>query len=115
MQQGVLLWIALAMGCGGSIAAPGPVIPPATDLACATDKDCVIEGYTDGDCCGALCEATEVMTTKRQKALQLWREGNCAKDVDCPVADCDVPTFDYAAACKKGTCVVVKTPWPAPK
>ena len=75
------------MGCVGSTLAPGLVLLPATDLACKTDKDCLIEGSTDGDCCGALCEYSELMTTERQEARRVWRGSHCPKKVTCAETD----------------------------
>ena len=46
--------------------------------------------------------------------LRAWRDENCAKDFECPVADCDVPQFDYHPRCERGRCEVKKTPWVPP-
>ena len=79
-------------------------------LSCQTSTDCVITCQPDKACCGELCECTDVVSRTWSREVRAWQQEHC-DDVGCPVADCDVPEFDYEAVCVEGVCSVSKTPW----
>ena len=83
-------------------------------LKCERDKDCVITCNPDKTCCGELCECSDVINISTHREVVQWSKVNCG-DVECPVADCDVPEFDHRAVCIQGLCADEKTPWKGPQ
>ena len=106
---GVLVVLALAVGCKDKSPATKAPEPTPVPTTCTQDSDCVISCDKRDGCCAAPCCETAILATEAT-AIEQYNRTHCPKNPECPTVGGCPMEYTVTPHCKAGACVVEKTP-----